>query len=92
MHAILFGRKIYALDMPSNFIFTHRRWLLTSDTMVSLVSAGVPYMSAGVALYECRGALYECRGGVLIFWHLFWCRLKKIFSKIILKMVLIIKL
>ena len=27
MHAILFGRKIYALDMPSNFIFTHRRWL-----------------------------------------------------------------
>ena len=27
MHAILVGRKIYALDMPSNFIFTHRQWL-----------------------------------------------------------------
>ena len=30
MHAILVGRKIYALDMPSNFIFTHRRWLMGS--------------------------------------------------------------
>ena len=30
MHAILVGRKIYALDMPSNFIFTHRRWLTPS--------------------------------------------------------------
>ena len=25
-------------------------------------------------------ALYECRGGVLIFWHLFWCRCKKYFQ------------
>ena len=33
---------------------------------------GSPYMSTGVALYECRG-------GVLIFWHLFWCRCKTIF-------------
>ena len=29
MHAILVGRKSYALDMPSNFIFTHRRWLFS---------------------------------------------------------------
>ena len=28
MHAILVGKKIYALDMPSNLIFTHQRWLV----------------------------------------------------------------
>ena len=41
-------------------------------------------MSAGFALYECRG-------GVLIFWHLFWCRCKRILFKMIVKVVLIIK-
>ena len=43
MHAILVGRKMYALDMPSNFIFPHRRWLGTAGPFnISLVSLKEP--------------------------------------------------
>ena len=57
---------------------------LTSDTMV-------PSRRVRVALQEGRSHPIGGQGRGLIFWHLFWCRYKKIFSKIILKVVIIIK-
>ena len=50
MHAILVGRKIYALDMPSNFIFTHWRWLLLARFIVSVTGSLLEGMSNTVML------------------------------------------
>ena len=49
MHAILVGRKMYALDMPSNSIFTHRQWLSTAHTHGPPLSVQISLADPGEA-------------------------------------------
>ena len=67
MHAILFGRKIYALDMPSNFIFTHRRWLPPPPQLLGHpVTASPPNQHPGLPVKASLPLPNQHPGGLII--------------------------